>query len=52
VFKIEDVGYKLSPLYHAMAPEVKEELYHKQFLFEANPMIKGVKAVEIRKQLW
>jgi hypothetical protein len=40
VFKIEDVGYKLSPL------------YHKQFLFEANPMIKGVKAVEIRKQLW
>ena len=52
VFKITDTGYKLSPLYHAMAPEVKEETYHKQFLFEANPIVKGEKAVEIRKQLW
>jgi DUF1680 family protein len=52
VFKIEGADYKLSPLYHAMAPEVKEETYHKQFLFEANPKDKGKKALEVRKKLW
>lgn len=52
VFKIEGTDYKLSPLYHAMAPEVKEETYHKQFLFEANPVKKDKKALEVRKKLW
>ena len=52
VFMIEGTDYKLSPLYHEMAHEVKDDLYHKQFLFEANPKEKAGKAVEIRKNLW
>jgi len=52
VFKIEGTDYKLSPLYHAMAPDVKEETYHKQFLFEANPKIKDKRTLEVEKKLW
>jgi hypothetical protein len=52
IFEIEGTEYRLSPLYHAMSPEVKDELYHKQFLFEADPGFVGRKEVEIRKRLW
>ena len=52
VFKIEGSDYKLSPLYHTMAPDVKEETYHKQFLFEANPKTKDKRTLEVEKKLW
>lgn len=52
VFKIEGTDYKLSPLYHAMAPEVNEETYHKQFLFEANPTIRDIRKLKVEDKLW
>ncbi len=52
IFAIEGTGYRLSPLYHAMAHDVKEQVYHKQFLFETNPEGKSRKEVEIQKKLW